>query len=210
MKGTEFLLKLILFSSFLAWVLFALVYIGSETNWFRYGLSLEGTVIFLLLSFLSCTVFILHKLAGSILKKNSSSNIKRYLFLCLAVLSTVIGITFVMMQAGSPQFYLNDIRTTSVQYGDINGKQVSYYLEIRNPWSSGVDTFLILEDAKKYRIQVPLNDSSQLLNLHDAWGELEQFSSEKYELSVEGFSTTWMLEIDISKSEARLIKEISR
>ena len=121
--------------SLLAYLIFAFVAGGLLTNWFRYGPSLEALVTLVPLVLVSIGIVVLHFMA--LLDERRSSTTTAWAFV-----SAVAGVLMTLLLNNSasgqywPEWYKDHVEQNAPQQLVMNTGQLSYHLELHNPFAT--------------------------------------------------------------------------
>lgn len=125
---------------------------GLLTNWFRYGLSLEGTVVVITTLI---TVAIVVPVSCISYLRNSGG------VLGVGAIAAVIGVIIVLLVydkaiGGLPRFYLSHVEKSPPETVQTQRGALKYWIEIQNPFSSKHAEFLVVYAGREMRIPIQI------------------------------------------------------
>ncbi len=142
--------------SLIGYLVFAFITTGLLTNWFRYGASIEALAVLGPLVFFSMLIVFLHL-------KSIFSTKQRTIVTSLAFASEVASILIVFLLMHSvygyyyPSWYKDDAIQNAPQSLVIKNGQITYYLEVHNPFSDDHEEYLILIlKNSMHRLKLPI------------------------------------------------------
>jgi hypothetical protein len=128
----------------------AVLLTGLLTNWFRYGLSLEATLV------VACALIALLPVCGISYLAYTRNSI-RYLRLDIAaIFLSVVIVLYVHHEAigGLPAVYARHIEKSPPEMVHTARGPLKYWIELENPFSAGHAEFLVVANGSPIRIPI--------------------------------------------------------
>lgn len=131
---------------------------GLLTNWFRYGLPIEGLLV---ISITLVAIAIVVSISYASFVRNSGE------ILGVGALVTIFSAAFVLVTYDKamgeyPHFYLSHIEKSPPALIQTEQGYLKYWIEIQNPFSSRHEEFLVLDTGKEKRIEIQIFSGSSV------------------------------------------------
>jgi hypothetical protein len=160
-------------------VVAGLILFGLLTNWFRYGLSLEATVV------ATATVLAVLVVGWTSYLSHVKNNVGFLILEAVAILTTVGMVLHVYDKAlgGLPHFYISDNEKSPAAVLQTRQGFYKYWIEIENPFSASHKESLVIDcgHEKRITIQVFSGPAKAYMSASEAsdWGTLSLTSDPK-------------------------------